>query len=123
MTVDELRRMPYCEVGDCYIVSTGHGTSGPFTFGGVCLADLMAAAAPAYPAWQHVDVVSADGFGVRLTQLDLHAAAADRPILLAYTLDGSPLPRARGLVRLIVPAEVDDALQQVKWVSRIDVKA
>lgn len=28
-------------------------------------------------------------------------------------------PRARGLVRLVVPAEVDDALRQVKWVSHI----
>lgn len=123
MTVDALRHMPYCEVGDCYIVSTGHGASGPFTFGGVRLADLLASVLPTLPAWQHVDVVSADGFGVRLTPSDLQATAAERPILLAYTLDGLPLSRVRGLVRLIVPAEVDDALQQVKWVSHIDVEA
>jgi hypothetical protein len=31
------------------------------------------------------------------------------------------LTRAQGLVRLIVPHERDDALRQVKWVTRIIV--
>jgi DMSO/TMAO reductase YedYZ molybdopterin-dependent catalytic subunit len=122
-TVDDLRRLPYREAYDCYIVSTGHGASGPFTFGGVPLAGLLAAALPELPAWQWVDVVSADGFGVRLARKDLYAVPDTRPILLAYSLDGSPLTRERGLVRLVVPSEVDDALRQVKWVSRIDITA
>ena len=44
LSVATLRALPYREIGDCYIVSTGHGTSGPFVFGGVTLADLRAAA-------------------------------------------------------------------------------
>jgi hypothetical protein len=40
---------------------------------------------------------------------------------LSYAIDGTPLTRAQGLVRLIVPSETDDALRQVKWVQRIEV--
>ncbi|MEZ4676313.1 MAG: hypothetical protein R2932_18985 [Caldilineaceae bacterium] len=35
--VVDLEKLPQTTVSDCYIVSTGHGTSGPFTFGGVRL--------------------------------------------------------------------------------------
>ena len=41
--------------------------------------------------------------------------------LLALEIDGRPLSRAQGLVRLVVPGETDDALRQVKWVSEIRV--
>jgi hypothetical protein len=70
--------------------------------------------------WHHVDLVSADGFGTRLTPADL-ADAGDRPVLLAYTLDGAALTREQGLVRLIVPSERDDALRQVKWLATITI--
>ena len=42
-------------------------------------------------------------------------------MLLAYTLDGAPLTREQGLVRLIVPSEIDDALRQVKWLAMITI--
>jgi hypothetical protein len=38
-------------------------------------------------------------------------------------LNGQPLTRAQGLIRLIVPAETDDALRQVKWVTQIVIYA
>ena len=47
------------------------------------------------------------------------ASDEERPILLAHSIDGRPLTRAEGLVRLIVPAETDEALRQVKWVAEI----
>jgi DMSO/TMAO reductase YedYZ molybdopterin-dependent catalytic subunit len=149
-----LQALPYTSVADCLIVSTGHGTSGPFAFGGVRLGDLIDSilsgrersepgdnivadrdeyrggyraegrkgdgTAPQPPAWQYVDLVSADGFGTRLTPADL-GAAGDRPVLLAYTVDGAPLTREQGLVRLIVPTETDDALRQVKWLAVITI--
>lgn len=125
VTVADLQRMPYTEAHRCLIVSTGHGASGPFTFGGVRLADCLSQFLPG-AAWRHVDhidIVSADGFGARILPSDLAGnpanSATNQPILLAYTVDGMPLTRARGLVRLIAPAETDDALRQVKWVSRI----
>jgi DMSO/TMAO reductase YedYZ molybdopterin-dependent catalytic subunit len=65
------------------------------------------------------------------TNLAGAAAAADgsvagggvgsRPVLLAYMLDGAPLARGQGLVRLIVPSETDDALRQVKWLATITI--
>lgn len=118
--IADLRRLPYTQLDDCYIVSTGHGTSGPFRFGGARLEDLLTAAGGADLRWRHVDLVSADGFGTRLTPGDL-AASAHRPPLLAYELDGAPLTRSRGLVRLIMPTETDDALRQVKWLARIEI--
>lgn len=122
-TVEDLRALQYTEVPNCYIVSTGHGASGPLAFGGVRLADLLAHALPLGAVWHHVDIVGADGFGARLTPQDLDATTAQRPILLAYDLDGIPLSRQQGLVRLIVPSEVDDALRQIKWISTITVAA
>jgi hypothetical protein len=153
----DLKALPYTVVANCLIVSTGHGTSGPFTFGGARLGDLLDAVlsthAPYHakldsemsentvadrgeyrgegrgegrsmpiqaPSWQYVDLVSADGFGTRLTRADL-AATEDRPVLLAYAKDGMPLTRAQGLVRLIVPSETDDALRQVKWLATITI--
>ena len=121
LTVAFLRTLPHIEVADCFIVSTGHGRSGPFTFGGVALQVLLAKLLPAGFAWQHVDVVSGDGFGARLTPAEVLAAADGRPVLLADRLEGAPLTRAAGLVRLIAPGEIDDALKQVKWIARIEV--
>jgi hypothetical protein len=125
--VAALAALPYAEAAGCLIVSTGHGASGPFTFGGVRLLDLLAHAAglagrqAAWLAgWRWVDVISTDGFGTRLTPEDL-AAAGERPIVLAWRRDGLLLTRAQGLVRLVVPTEHDDALRQVKWVARIEI--
>ncbi|MCB0026115.1 MAG: hypothetical protein KDD91_23950, partial [Caldilinea sp.] len=72
--------------------------------------------------WQQVDVVSGDGFGTRLTPADLVGAPAGRPPLLAYMLDGAEMTRQAGLVRLVVPAETDDALKQVKWIARLEIR-
>ena len=118
-SVAELAALPCTRVDNCRIVSTGHGASGPFTFGGVRLVDLLAAVLPTAASWHSVDIVSVDGFGVRLATTDLANAAAERPYLLAYQRDDAPLTRAQGLVRLIAPDEIDDALRQVKWVAQI----
>jgi hypothetical protein len=117
-----LAHLPHFTVRDCYIVSTGHGTSGPFAFGGVRLADLLAAYLPAEQPWRYADVVSADGFGNRIYATELATELKARPALLSTHLDGVAMTRAQGLVRLVVPDEKDDALRQVKWIIRIDVR-
>jgi hypothetical protein len=122
LTPADLVRLPRTEVADCTIVSTGHGTSGPFRFGGVALHALLAAYLPANLAWRHADIVSGDGFGNRVFAVELNDSELNRPILLADTIDGRPLTREEGLVRLIVPNEVDDALRQVKWVAEIRIE-
>lgn len=118
LTPDILRRLPRLTIPNCTIVSTGHGTSGPFTFGGVTLRGLIQAYAHDV-TWTQVEVVSGDGFGTRLSREELLGEPPDRCCLLATEIDGRPLTRAEGLVRLIVPSETDDALKQVKWVARI----
>ena len=103
---------------NCYIVSTGHGTSGPFAFTGLRLLDLVDLLWTG--DWTQVEVVSGDGFGTRALRTEL-TQPTQRPAVLAHTLDGQPLSRAEGLVRLIVPSETDDALRQVKWVAHVRV--
>jgi DMSO/TMAO reductase YedYZ molybdopterin-dependent catalytic subunit len=117
----DLRRFPALTITDCFIVSTGHGTSGPFTFTGVPLLTLIDALLPDPAAWNEVAVLSGDGFGVRLYRHELIALPPHRPALLAYALDGQPLTRQQGLVRLIEPNETDDALRQVKWIAEIRI--
>lgn len=119
VSVDALRELPMTLVSDCYIVSTGHGTSGPFTFGGVTLLDLVQRMVEA--PWSQVEVMSADGFGNRVMKEELLEPDPAGPILLAYVIDGRAMSREEGLVRLVVPSETDDALRQVKWVGRIMV--
>jgi hypothetical protein len=48
--------------------------------------------------------------------------SSEPPILLATHIDGRPMTRKEGLVRLIVPSERDDALRQVKWVSVVRIQ-
>jgi len=122
ITVADLSRLPQQGIEDCYIVSTGHGTSGPFRFKGVTLEALFSAYGVA--TWNYADVISADGFGTRVYHSEIDVAnserAASRPMLLALICDGKALTREQGLVRLIVPQERDDALRQVKWVAIIE---
>ncbi|MCA9956248.1 MAG: molybdopterin-dependent oxidoreductase [Anaerolineales bacterium] len=119
ITVMDLQRLAEVSISDCYIVSTGHGTSGPFTFTGATL--LAVVEAFCHAPWSEVEVVSADGFGNRIYASELHKPDPAGPILLAYAMDDQPLSRAQGLVRLIVPSERDDALRQVKWVGEVRV--
>lgn len=118
ITPDDLRSLPQTTVPDCYIVSTGHGASGPFAFTGVILVDFVGNRW--LGDWRQVEVISEDGFGTRLSAEEI-SAATQRPILLAHAIDGQPLSRSAGLVRLIVPSETDDALRQVKWVGEVRV--
>lgn len=120
VSVESLQALPHTSVDNCFIVSTGHGTSGPFHFGGVALLDLVL---HYYQGpWTQIEVISADGFGNRVWRKELEEPASARPILLAYLLDGRKLERREGLVRLIVPGETDDALRQVKWIETVRVR-
>ena len=116
-----LQALPPHSVQDCFIVSTGHGTSGPFHFRGPLLSTLAAACGVA--RFAQVAIISGDGFGTRLTAQEVLADPAQGPVLLALWRDGTPLTRQQGLVRLIVPAETDDALKQIKWVAQIQFTA
>lgn len=118
ITVKQLKALAYTQVENCFIVSTGHGTSGPFTFGGVSLHDFVNHFVKG--DWRQLEVVSVDGFGNRVLAKEANLERA-RPILLAYQIDGMMMSREAGLVRMIVPQETDDALRQVKWIGQIRV--
>lgn len=118
--VPELHRLPERELPDSTIVSTGHGASGPFALLGTTLRDVIEQYAPG--EWAAAEVVSADGFATRVTA-DEWQADTSRPILLAYKIDGRPMSREEGLVRLIVPTETDEALRQIKWIAQIRLTA
>lgn len=122
ITVLDLEHLPQMSVFDCYIVSTGHGTSGPFTFAGVALLDFIHSRLGDGATWSQVEVISADGFGNRIMRDELLNPDPAGPVLLSIVLDGQAMTREQGLVRMIVPSEKDDALRQVKWVGRIVVK-
>jgi len=111
----QLQQLPATTMRDCYIVSTGHGTTGPFAFTGVTLYDFAQATIPG--PWSHLEIISSDGFGCRVW------ANEAQETLLAWEIDGRALSRQEGCVRLIVPSETDDALRQVKWISMIQVRS
>ncbi len=119
ITPDMLKELPVTSITNCYIISTGHETTGPFTFTGTRLLDLI----QTYEAlaWTQVEVISADGFGTRVLAKELHSQT-DNPILLAYGINAQNMIRQQGLVRLIVPSERDDALRQVKWIGQIRIR-
>lgn len=120
ITPERLKELPQTSVANCFIVSTGHGTSGPFTFTGTQLIDLVNRFWQG--AWSEIEVYSADGFGNRVRRDEIDRAGVKRPIILAYAQDDKPMTRAAGSVRLIVPSETDDALRQVKWVGEIKIR-
>jgi DMSO/TMAO reductase YedYZ molybdopterin-dependent catalytic subunit len=122
ITIQHLQTLPGYSLKNCYIVSTGHGTSGPFTFTGTTLHNLIEHQLSGISPYDHVEVISGDGFGTRVSQAELESPSnPDRPILLAWEIDGRPMTRQEGAVRLIVPTETDDALRQVKWIGRINI--
>ena len=116
LTVEALRALPGHTLRGAVIASTGHPSSGPFDLSGVTLKTLLAAYAPG--DWVAALVSSGDGFSTRVLAAEWQSETA-RPILLAHTVDGRPLTRAAGLVRLIVPSETDEALRQIKWVAEV----
>jgi DMSO/TMAO reductase YedYZ molybdopterin-dependent catalytic subunit len=122
ITLADLEALPQTAVGNIHIVSTGHGISGPFTFHGVTLLDLLKSYMAVDAAPFTVEVVSADGFGNRVYSHELHQPDPAGPILLAIGLNGRSLTRQQGAVRMVVPNEKDDALRQVKWIAQITIK-
>ena len=124
ISLDLLEQLPQTTLPGCFIVSTGHGTSGPFEFGGVSLLDFVMNQLSTGTKWSQVEVISADGFGNRVAGGELAMPDhPERPIILSFLIDGQKMTRQQGLVRLIVSSETGDALRQVKWVGRVVVRA
>jgi len=121
INTSDLQDYPRAFVPDCYIVSTGHGTSGPFLFSGVALFDLIEDNIDSGANWNQLEVISADGFGTRIAYQELVDNDPAGPVIIADTRDDISMTRNQGLFRLIVPSERDDAIRQVKWISKIRI--
>ncbi len=119
IAVQSLQHLSRTTLTNCTIVSTGHGTSGPFAFSGVTLNYLISAYNPKKSDWDLVEVISGDGFGTRILKEELLNRQLVNSIILADSIDSRPMTREQGLIRLIFPGETDDALRQVKWVKNI----
>lgn len=110
-----LTRWPVQRVRADLCCATGRRLPGRY-WEGVAVWELLRHAAP-LPNATAVEV-RAVGYRRRVPLAELHAAQA----VLAYRLDGEPLPPARGgPLRLVVPALT--AFDSVKWVTALEVVA
>lgn len=108
-----VRALPRAELGAVLDCTSGWAVEN--TWAGVALTELLAAAGVAeIPGTARVEVRSITGWSTSLAPADARRA------LLAWTLDGSPLPAANGApLRLVVPDR--RGLEWVKWISTIRV--
>ena len=104
----------------------GPGATGTATWTGVALADVLSLAGPLHAA-EHVGFVGADvspeatptqqfGGSIPLNK------ASRREVLLAWAMNGEPLPPVHGApVRVVVPGYI--GARSVKWLERIEVRS
>lgn len=104
----------------------GPGATGTATWTGVALADVLALADPQREA-QHVGFVGAD-VSLEATPTQRFGGSvplekAFRPeVLLAWAMNGQPLPPVHGApVRVVVPGYI--GARSVKWLDQIEVRS
>src|SRR5688500_7257721 len=104
----------------------GPGATGTATWSGVALADVLALAGPLREA-AHVGFDGADvATGVEPAQRfggSIPLDKACRPeVLLAWAMNGQPLPAVHGApLRVVVPGYI--GARSVKWLERIEVRS
>jgi sulfite oxidase len=104
-------------------VPWGPATISTATWTGVSLADVLADAAPARGA-AHVAFTAPDvspSVGQRYASSIPLAKASSGEVLLAWAMNGAPLPRIHGApVRVVVPGYI--GARSVKWLQRITLR-
>ncbi len=118
LSLEQLQMNYPTSIIPAYTYVTDHGVHGPYKLEGVSLKDLVSKEVKT--AWSELEVLSADGFGNRLSKEEV--LAEGDPIMLYFKTDGELLAKQHGLLRLVVPSETDNALRQIKWVKTINVK-
>jgi DMSO/TMAO reductase YedYZ molybdopterin-dependent catalytic subunit len=111
----ELLALPKTEQVSTFHCVTGWTVNG-VRWGGVRIADLLAKAAPHEQAHALRFVSAEQPYDDYLTLKQ--ASLAD--VMLAYEMDGKPLPRVHGApLRLVIPEMY--GYKNVKWVNRIEL--
>jgi len=115
LTYDDLRALPHAEQVSTFHCVTGW-TVNNVHWGGVRISDVLAAAKPHSTA-HALEFVSME---VPYTDyLTVHQASL-RDVMLAYEMNGKPLPREHGApVRLIIPEMY--GYKNVKWLDGINL--
>jgi len=119
LSVDQLRALPgvteYVTM-ECISNNVGGGLMSTGSFGGVRLADLIAMAGPR-PQGTWVAFTARDGY---TESLPLSLVQGAPEILVAYDLDGAPLPMGHGFpARMVIPGHY--GMKGPKWLDRIDL--
>jgi len=115
LSYDELRALPHVEQVSTFHCVTGW-TVNDVHWGGVRIGDVLDRARP-----------KASGHALRFVSMEVPYVdyltmpqAALRDVMLAYEMDGKPLPQEHGApVRLIIPEMY--GYKNVKWLQGIDV--
>ncbi|MBO0707248.1 MAG: molybdopterin-dependent oxidoreductase [Candidatus Dormibacteraeota bacterium] len=119
LTLSNLRSMPATTITltqECISNLVGGGQISTGTFTGVPLRHLLDLARP-QPGASMLGFTAADGY---TETLDLQTATTDTQILVAYDLDGRPLPDQHGYpARILIPAHY--GMRSPKWLTRINV--
>ena len=119
LSLDELRTLPgvseYVTM-ECISNNVGGDLMSTGSFGGVRLADLVNMASPrAEASW--VAFTARDGYTESLPMSLVQGAPE---ILVAYDLDGAPLPMGHGFpARMVIPGHY--GMKGPKWLDRIDL--
>jgi DMSO/TMAO reductase YedYZ molybdopterin-dependent catalytic subunit len=115
LTYDELRALPRVEQVSNFHCVTGW-TVNNVRWGGVRIQDVLAAAKPHSTA-HALEFVSME---VPYTDYLTRRQASIHDVMLAYEMDGKPLPREHGApVRLIIPQMY--GYKNVKWLNGINL--
>ena len=115
LTYDELRALPRVDQVSTFHCVTGW-TVNNVRWGGVRIHDVLAAAKPRVSA-QALEFVSME---VPYTDYLTVKQASLHDAMLAYEMDGKPLPREHGApVRLIIPEMY--GYKNVKWLAEINL--
>ena len=115
LTYDDLRALPHVEQVSNFHCVTGW-TVDNVRWGGVRIHDVLAAARPSLDA-QALEFVSME---VPYTDYLTLKQASLNDVMLAYEMDGKPLPREHGApVRLIIPEMY--GYKNVKWLQGINL--
>ena len=119
LTLDELRALPATTeyvTFECVSNDVGGELMSTGSFTGVSLRDLVASASPqAGAGW--VSFKARDGY---TESLPLSVVEGAPEILVAYALDGSPLPMAHGFpARIVIPGRY--GMKSPKWLDSIEL--